>query len=224
MGATYRRVEVVAETCEECGFDGALWRPHDEESLLRALEEWAPLFGPVPDDAHGACHWMMDVSRALAPHRPRQEGTVVQVNASRGGVPKTPMLAAAITVDGLDGDRQADRRHHGRQFQALCLWSAEVIDELKAQGHPIQPGAAGENLTIAGLDWAALRPGTTIRIGATAEAEVSFDATPCKKQAQWFSDGRFRRIAIEENPQWVRWYAWVRKPGTVAPGDPVVTQ
>jgi MOSC domain-containing protein YiiM len=214
----------VPETCEECGFDGAKWRPRDEESLLRALKEWAPFFGPVPDDAHDASHWMMDLSRALAPHRPTQQGTVTQVNASRGGVPKTPMLAARIGADGLEGDRQADRRHHGRQFQALCLWSADVIDELKAQGHPIAPGSAGENLTIAGVDWSLIRPGAIVRIGEAAEAEISFDATPCKKQAQWFSDGDFRRIAIERNPQWVRWYAWVRRPGPVQPGDPVVIQ
>ena len=107
---------------------------------------------------------------------------------------------------GLVGDRQTNRKHHGRQFQALCLWSAEVIDELAGLGHPIGPGSAGENLTITGLDWAALRPGTRLRIGSTL-AEISFVAVPCAKQTRWFSDGDFNHISHERNPQWVRWYA-----------------
>ena len=40
-------------------------------------------------------------------------------------------------VDGIDiswsgpvGDRQRTRQHHGRPFQAVCLWSTEVIEAL----------------------------------------------------------------------------------------------
>lgn len=170
---------------------------------------------------HDASHHQYDVARALS--QSVGEGRVVQVNASDGGVPKHSIGAGGpvrVAYDGIEGDRQKDRKHHGRPFQALCLWSAEVIDELNAHGHPIAPGSAGENITIAGLDWSSLRPGTLLRIG-TALAEVSFDATPCAKQSRWFSDGDFRRISIEENPQWVRWYAWVRQPGAVQEGDEV---
>ena len=154
---------------------------------------------------------------------PAQTGRVTQINASAGGVPKLPTGDGRIGLDGLEGDRQRNRRHHGRPFQALCLWSTEVIDELAGLGHPIAAGNAGENLTITGLDWTALRPGARLRIGS-ALAEVSFPATPCANQAQWFSDGDFKRIHEDVNPQWVRWYTWVREPGEVRPGDAVVVQ
>src|SRR5207249_2582099 len=108
-------------------------------------------------------------------------------------------------------------------FQALCLWSADVIGELSSAGHPIKPGLAGENLTLTGLDWSSLRPGARLRVGR-ALIELSYPATPCKKQTRWFADGDFARISHERNPQWVRWYAWVREPGDVHAGDDVLVR
>ena len=133
-------------------------------------------------------------------------------------------VAAAQPVEvgwrGLAGDHQFDQKHHGRPFQAVCLWSIEVIAELAALGHPIAAGCAGENMTVAGIDWSTLRAGSLLKIGSTL-IELSFPAVPCKKQTRWFTDGDFTRIAYENNPQWVRWYGWVREPGTVASGDTV---
>lgn len=175
---------------------------------------------------HDASHHMMDVSRGLAAvgaGTPRGEGTVAQVNRSDGGVPKLAIGRGRVTATGLEGDAQADRKHHGRPFQALCLWSAEVLAELADEGHRIGPGSAGENLTLAGIDWASLRPGARLRIGG-AVAELSFPATPCAKQAQWFTDGDFGRIDHARNPRLTRWYAWVREAGDVSPGDRVVVQ
>lgn len=176
--------------------------------------------------AHDASHHFMDVSRGLAalgagtaPGR----GVIERINLSDGGVPKRAIANAVIDADGVQGDRQADRKHHGRPFQALCLWSADVIDELRADGHPIAYGNAGENLTIRGVDWSALRAGTRLRVG-TALAELSYPAVPCRKQTRWFSDGDFNRISYGRNPHLVRWYAWVRGPGDVACGDEVVVQ
>ncbi len=76
-----------------------------------------------------------------------------------GGVPKHGVERIEVGWSGAMGDRQGDRRHHGRPFQALCLWSADTIAALRAEGHPIEAGLAGENVTVAGIDWAAVRPG-----------------------------------------------------------------
>jgi MOSC domain-containing protein YiiM len=175
---------------------------------------------------HDASHHLMDVSRGLASlgagPTPRT-GAVAQVNASNGGVPKHAVESGWINHAGLVGDHQAERRYHGRPFQALCLWSLEVIDRLAADGHPIAPGCAGENVTLAGLDWAAVGAGARLRIG-DALAEVSFPAVPCAKQTRWFTDGDFARISHARNPHLARWYAWVREPGEVRPGSAVVLQ
>ncbi len=145
---------------------------------------------------HDGTHHLRDVGRGLAllgAGAPTQQGSIVQVSASNGGVPKAALLQATVGRRGLEGDRQAERRHHGRPFQALCLWSAEVIDDLRAEGHSIRPGAAGENVTVSGIDWTTIRPGVRVQVGS-ALAEISAFADPCSKNAQWFIEGNFRRM------------------------------
>lgn len=149
------------------------------------------------------------------------EGAVASLHASDGGVPKLKVPSADIGVGGIAGDRQASRQYHGRPWQALCLWSAEVVDALAAEGHPIFPGAAGENLSIEGLDWSQVRSGLTVEIG-TMVARISAPAIPCAKNSRWFTDGDQRRLGYDVRPGRARWYASVLAPGTVLPGDTVV--
>ena len=175
---------------------------------------------------HDATHHLRDVGRglhALGAGAPSHQGTLVQINSSSGGVPKTALASATIGRRGVAGDRQAERRHHGRPWQALCIWSRDVIDALNAEGHTLFPGAAGENLTVSGIDWTTVRPGVRMMIG-TALVEVSAFATPCAKNARWFSDGKFRRIDHNLHPGTSRAYAWVLEGGTVAPGDAVLVE
>lgn len=145
-----------------------------------------------------------------------------QINVSDGGVPKLPVDSAVVRTDGMEGDRQADRKHHGGPDQTLCLYSLEVIEMFRAEGHPIAPGSAGENLTIAGLDWAGVAPLQRYRIGHALVIEITDVATPCAKNAQWFADGRFGRMSDTRRPGASRWYAKVLTPGVVAKGDPIV--
>lgn len=157
------------------------------------------------------------------PGDPGTTGTVEGVFTSGGGVPKAPALQADVGWRGVAGDRQAARRHHGRVWQALCLWSADVVEALTAEGHPIYAGAAGENVSVRGIDWTALRPGTRVRLG-TVVAEVSVPALPCAKNARWFVDGDFLRMHHERDRAVTRWYATVLAPGTVTPGDAVTVE
>lgn len=122
---------------------------------------------------HDVLHHQHDVGRirvALGSGAPPARGRLARISTSGGGVPKTAVERADIGWRGVAGDRQAARQHHGRPTQALCLWSAEVIDALRAEGHPISPGAAGENLTVEGVDWATIRPGTILQVGGRPAA------------------------------------------------------
>ncbi len=152
----------------------------------------------------------------------RAEGRVSALAFGSGGVPKPTVDRVDVDHGGVVGDVQAARQHHGSPWQALCLWSAEVIDGLVADGHPIAPGAAGENVTIAGLPWAEVRPGARLRLGEV-EAQVMSYAVPCQKNARWFSDRRFGRIHHDKGDL-SRLYAMVRTPGSIAVGDPVVLE
>jgi len=149
-------------------------------------------------------------------------GSVAGIFLSGGGVPKRPVPSADVTFAGLTGDRQATRRHHGRPWQALCLWSADVVASFASAGHPIYAGAAGENLSLAGIAWALVRPGVRLRIGEVL-CEVSTYSIPCRNNAQWFSDRRFD--AIHHSQGWVsRVYATVLEPGSIAVGDPATLE
>ena len=151
-----------------------------------------------------------------------QRGTVAQLSVSDGGVPKSAVDSVDVGFGGVLGDRQAVRKHHGRPFQALCLWSAEVIEALQAQGHPVEPGATGENVTVTGIEWAALRPGARVLLGDVV-CEISVWALPCRKIDRFFT-GRSDRIEHARNPGWSRAYAWVLEPGAIAVGDEVLVE
>jgi MOSC domain-containing protein YiiM len=147
---------------------------------------------------------------------------VHQISVSNGGVPKLPMASARVEVSGVVGDGHDDTVHHGGPDRALCLFSLEVIEQFREEGHPIGPGSAGENLTIAGLDWSEVVPGTRWRVGPEAEIEITSFTSPCATNARWFIDGDFTRMLQSRHPGESRVYARVLVPGPIADGDEVV--
>jgi MOSC domain-containing protein YiiM len=136
---------------------------------------------------------------------------------SDGGVPKNAVDSVEVGYRGVIGDRQATRVHHGRPWQALCLWSADVVAAHAAAGHPIRPGSAGENISLRGADWSQWCPGRRIRLGEV-EATVTAYAIPCTKNARWFADGDYERMSHERADQ-SRIYARVDRPGRISVGD-----
>ena len=199
---------------------------HDDEPRLLGGEHVHPT-AIVRHGAHAITHHLSSVARLLAGfgvESPLLTGRVAAVNVSDGGVPKRQVDQAHVGYRGLDGDVQRNRRHHGRVWQAVSLWSAEVIDGLRADGHPIGPGAAGENITVAGLDWSVLRLGTRLRIGERGPLlELTAWATPCRHLRPLFSDGDVGRISATRDRTSSRVYAKVLRDGPVGVGDRVST-
>ncbi len=155
--------------------------------------------------------------------RVEDEGRVGRVHGlqrSGGGVPKLGVESARVGPEGMEGDSQRDRRFHGGPERALCLYSLERIEALRREGHPIGPGWAGENVTIAGLAWELVIPGVRLRLGEVV-VEVTSYTSPCWKIAGAFLDGRFARIGQKANPGWSRVYARILRGGQLAVGDAV---
>lgn len=104
---------------------------------------------------------------------------------------------------GVDGDEQADRRHHGGTEQAvyayaradLDLWAAELLRDLN-------DGVFGENLTTEQLDLSAARVGERWRIGSVL-LEVTTPRIPCRVFQGWLDE-----------PQWVKRFTAYGRPGT----------
>ena len=146
---------------------------------------------------------------------------VFQINISGGGVPKLAVPTAHITEAGIQGDKQEDLRYHGGPRRALCLFSLERILDLQAAGHPIFPGATGENLTLCGVDWDQVVPGVKLKLGPEVVAEVLSFTEPCSTIRRYFKEGRIQAMLQEQNPGWSRVYARVLKNGELTVGDGV---
>lgn len=150
-----------------------------------------------------------------------QGARVLQVNVSRGGVPKLPVDRAWVGRFGVEGDEHHDLTEHGGPHRAVCLFGIEAIERLQSEGHPVEPGSVGENLTTLGVEWSTLAVGTRARVGERLLLEIADSTTPCATQKHNFSDGRFSRISIDLHPADSRMYARVLEEGPAAPGDAI---
>ncbi len=135
-------------------------------------------------------------------------------------MPKLARNACALRRGGLEGDCQRDLENHGGPERAVSLYSTELIEALRAEGHPIGPGTTGENLTLSGLPWKELRPGTRLEVGEVL-LEVASYAAPCQNIVESFGDARVVRVSEKVNPGWSRLYARVLREGTLRVGDRV---
>ena len=138
-------------------------------------------------------------------------GALLGIFISNGGVPKTRVNSIQIEIEGLVGDNQADKKHHGGVMRAVCVLENEVLTKLQLEGHPIMPGTTGENLLVEGFN---LDIGTVFTVG-DAELEVVSAATPCKTITASFIDGNFNRLSHKKYPKDTRWYCRVLQPGSI---------
>ena len=143
--------------------------------------------------------------------------------STQGGVPKLPIDKAEIKFEGVEGDFNRFRtdKKNSTGTRAVTLFSLEQIEKLKSEGHAIDVGATGENITIEGVDWPTLEVGTRMMIGE-AMIELSEPTAPCSKIGKSFIDGAFSRIDHELELGWSRWSASVIEEGHVEVGNQVI--
>lgn len=146
--------------------------------------------------------------------------TIFQINAGVG-MPKLPIGHIQVTEEGLVGDSPRHPKPDGRLERALCIYSLDCILALQAEGHPIYPGAMGENLTLIGVDWAKMEPGTCIQLGAEVLIEITGYTNPCSKITDYFLEGNIARVSQKKYPGWSRVYGQVLNTGEIKIGDPV---
>jgi MOSC domain-containing protein YiiM len=127
-------------------------------------------------------------------------GSVVAVALSpTHGFSKQPREAVRLVEGlGVEGDAHAGRtvQHRSRvrrdpaqpNLRQVHLIAGELLSELAGLGYDVPPGALGENVTTSGIDLLGLPTGTVLRIGATAQVEVTGLRNPCV-QIDRFSPG-----------------------------------
>lgn len=166
-------------------------------------------------------------ARVLAVHR-----------SSSHGFSKHPEDSITLLEGlGVEGDAHAGTtvKHRSRvardpsapNLRQVHLLHAELFDELVARDHAVFPGDMGENVTTRGLDLLALPAGTRLRLGGTAEVEITGLRNPCS-QIDRFQPGLMANVLDRDaNGRVVRKagvMAVVRRGGTVRPGDAILVQ
>ncbi|HKH08630.1 MAG TPA: MOSC domain-containing protein [Agromyces sp.] len=116
-----------------------------------------------------------------------------------------PLRDAIVLIagHGVEGDAHAGpkMRHRSRvkrvdtppNLRQVHLIQRELFDELAALGHEIAPGELGENVTTVGIDLLSLPRGTRIRLGDSAEVELTGLRNPCV-QIDRFQSGLMKRL------------------------------
>lgn len=90
---------------------------------------------------------------------------------------RVPLSAAQLVAGyGIEGDRKGG--HPKRQLNLMC---ADTLTQLAADGFQVAPGQMGEQITVRGLDLAALAVGDRLRIGPDAEIEITDHRTGCER-------------------------------------------
>ena len=135
---------------------------------------------------------------------------------------------------GIEGDAHAGATERRRSrfrgtwtepnLRQVHLLQRELLAELAVEGHEVAPGELGENVTTSGLDLLALPRGTRIRLGDTAEVELTGLRNPCV-QIERFQPGLMRRLIRRDSAGTHRRagvMAVVVEGGVVRTGDPIM--
>jgi len=135
------------------------------------------------------------------------------------GIFKRPVAGpVAIGLLGLESDAVVNRKHHGGPDQAVYLYRQEDYDWWTAElGTRVEPGAFGENLTVAGLAEPGAVIGSRMDFGAVV-LEVTAPRIPCNTLAARMGDPGFaKRFMAAERPGL---YCRVIRPGILKTGAP----
>ena len=120
----------------------------------------------------------------------------------------------------LEGNTQADLKHHGSLDQAVLMYSAAHYPLWQAEldRHEMGAGGFGENFTVDGLSEVTTCIWDIYTIGE-AQIQVSGPRYPCWKiERRWGIDGL---TALAAKTGRTGWYCRVLQEGLIEPGMPV---
>lgn len=140
------------------------------------------------------------------------QGQVIAVCTSAAKGERKTDIGKGLLVKGfgLEGDA-----HGGDWHRQVSLLADESIAKMRAAGLEVGVGDFAENLTTRGLDLCSLPIGTRLRVGATAQLEITQIGKICHERCAIFyqaGDCVMPREGI---------FAVVLEGGTVQTGDPV---
>lgn len=124
--------------------------------------------------------------------------------------------------DNLDGDRQADLKHHGGVDKAICVYPLAHYDYWNGRlGVHWKPGDFGENLTVEGQTEKCVAVGDVFEIGESV-VEVTQPRSPCWKIARLHG---IKELALYvQETGFTGWYLRVLREGPIRAGSSIVAK
>ncbi len=153
---------------------------------------------------------------------PREVGTVGTADPTdrvwRSGIFKDQVnVMIRLGRINLEGDGQADLKHHGGPDKAVCVYPAAHYPYWRSElgNAALEYGAFGENFTVQGMDETRVAIGDVYAVGS-AVVQVSQPRQPCWKLARRW---RVPDLALRvQQTGFTGWYFRVLEEGDVAPG------
>jgi len=110
-------------------------------------------------------------------------GTVKAISISKHrGTKKTNVSSAELKTDlGIAGDA-----HAGNWHRQVSLLASEAIEDAAKAGLSLGPGDFAENITTDGIELRALIIGSRLRLGKTAEIEITQFGKDCHGRCEIF--------------------------------------
>lgn len=149
---------------------------------------------------------------------------------SKPNRPSITLVAGVGVVGDAHSGRLVKHRYLVRKdstqpnLRQVHLIQQELFASLAEQGHVVEPGQLGENVTTRGLDLLALPTGTILRLGADAVIELTGLRNPCA-QIDEFRDGLMALLRSRDSEGNIVRTAGVMgvvlAGGEVQPGDPI---
>lgn len=141
----------------------------------------------------------------------------------RSGIVKTSVEGPLqLGPANLEGDGQADLRHHGGPEKAVCVYPlAHYPYWTERLGLALAPGAFGENFTVAGQDERTVCVGDVYAVGE-ARLQVTQPRSPCWKLARRW--GREKLVLWFQETGYTGWYLRVLETGRLEAGQPLALE
>jgi MOSC domain-containing protein YiiM len=139
----------------------------------------------------------------------------------RTGIFKEPVFGPlAAERNGIEGDGQADREHHGGENKAVYAYPSEHYPFWRGEmpGVELPWGTFGENLSTEGLLEEEIRVGDRFRVGEVLLRAVQ-PREPCAKLALRLGDKSIPKRFLQSLRSGI--YFAVDEPGHLCAGDPI---
>ena len=138
------------------------------------------------------------------------KGKIKAISVSKEkGTQKSNVPSAELKMDfGIEGDA-----HGGDWHRQVSLLAIESIDKMIAKGAKVAPGNFAENITTEGLGLTTLEMGSKLRLGESAEIEITQFGKECHSRCAIFEqigDCIMPREGV---------FAKVISPGSIKVGD-----